>query len=126
MLHWAAEDQPELLALGFTDAVQMSLTYEAYQRAIAGRPTRSWSIWVLPCMARRRVNTLTGQLPSFKRTSANQSNIECSVSSITGTVRNGCIRASTPCRPSSTSAVTTLASSIAQRADTRGTTTQIE
>lgn len=38
-IHQAATGQPELLALSFTDAAQTSQTYEAYQRAIAARPT---------------------------------------------------------------------------------------
>jgi hypothetical protein len=66
-IHQGAEGQPELLALSFTDAAQTSLTYEAYQSAIALRPTQELVyLGVALYGSRRRVNALTGNLPLLR------------------------------------------------------------
>lgn len=66
-IHQAAEGQAELLALSFTDAAQTSQTYEAYQQAIAARPTMELLyLGVALAGSRRQVNALTGSLPLLR------------------------------------------------------------
>lgn len=66
-IHQAADGQSELLALSFTDSAQLSRTYEAYQQALADRPTADLVyLGVALAGSRRQVNALTGSLPLLR------------------------------------------------------------
>ena len=67
-IHQAAEGQPDVLMLSFTDAAQMSQTYDIYQQAIAARPTTELVyLGVALAGPRCRVNALTGALPLLRQ-----------------------------------------------------------